>query len=191
MARHGQTEWTISRQHTSRTDLPLTEQGQREALALGERLAGLDLDEVLTSPFARAAETARLAGFAHAERDERLREWEYGDYEGRTTADIRSERPGWDLWRDGCPGGECAADVAARLAPLLDDLRTRAHTRVLLFAHGHSLRVLAATWLGLDPRVGALLALEPGSLSVLGSEHARAAIARWNVPARDRHSRRT
>lgn len=182
LARHGETAWTITRQHTGSTDIPLTERGERQARALGRLLAGIDFARVVSSPLARAAETARLAGFEAPERDERLREWDYGAYEGRTTADIVEKRPGWDLWRDGCPRGERAEDVADRLEPLLAGLRD-AGGRILLFGHGHTLRVLAATWVRLGPCAGAALQLGTASLSVLGEEHERPTVVRWNLTA--------
>jgi len=137
---------------------------------------------VLSSPLRRALETRRLAGLGdRAETDERLLEWDYGDYEGITTAEIRTERPDWFLWRDGCPGGESAADVGARVDPLVEALKAGEGT-VALFAHGHLLRVLSARWLGLPPQDGALFALSTATLSVLGFERETAVITRWNAP---------
>ena len=129
LGRHGETEWTIGRRHTGSTDVPLTDRGVEEAKRLGASFAGVEFGRVLSSPLSRALETARAAGL-EPQIDERLVEWDYGEYEGRTTAQIKQERPDWDLWRDGCPGGESAADVAARLSPLLDELRERDGDRV-------------------------------------------------------------
>jgi broad specificity phosphatase PhoE len=182
LARHGETAWTVSKQHTGRTDLPLTERGERNARALGERLKGLTFAHVFTSPLQRARRTCELAGFgAAADVDPDLVEWNYGDYEGRTTADIRKERPDWQLFRDGCPGGESVAQVGtradrvvARLRPLEGD--------TLLFSSGHFLRVMAARWLMLEPGAGRYFYLGTATLSVLGYEHGKAdsVIRLWN-----------
>lgn len=180
LARHGDTAWTVSRQHTSRTDLELNEDGVAAARALAGKLAGPGFDVVLSSPRRRARDTAVLAGF-EPELDDRLREFEYGDYEGRTTAEIQAERPGWDLWTDGCPGGETAAEVGARMDALIADLRARATTRALVFGHGHALRILTARWLALDPVEGRRFLLGPAGVGVIGSEHGRAAVSRWNL----------
>jgi broad specificity phosphatase PhoE len=151
LARHGETAWTISGQHTGRTDLPLTDRGARNAANLGERLRGLTFSRVLVSPLGRARRTCELAGFsAGAAVVPDLTEWDYGAYEGRRTADIRQERPGWYLFRDGCPGGESVADVSARADRVITRLR-KAGGHVLLFGHGHFFRVLAARWIGLSP----------------------------------------
>lgn len=152
-------------------------------------LDGQTFERVLTSPLIRARETAALAGFPAAAPDADLQEWDYGDYDGRTTADIRSERPGWTLWRDGCPNGETAADVGARVDAVVRRLRDSASANdpagdVLVFAHGHLLRVLAARWVGLSPEAGALLALDTASLSVLGWEREQAVVASWNRTTR-------
>jgi probable phosphoglycerate mutase len=167
--------------HTGRTDVPLTEAGRREAGLLREALTGRRFERVLTSPLGRAVETCRLAGLDElAECSEALLEWDYGEYEGATTDEIRNGRPGWLLWRDGCPGGETAADVGARVDPLIAELRApRGDT--ILFAHGHVLRVLAARWLGLGPEAGSLFALSTATLSVLGFEREIAVLRRWNV----------
>jgi broad specificity phosphatase PhoE len=186
LARHGETEWTITRRHTGRTDILLTERGERNARSLGERLAGLTFDGTLASPLRRARRTCELAGFGdHCAVDPDLLEWDYGAYEGRTTADIRAERPGWNLFRDGCPGGETADDVGARADRLIARLRGRGG-RILLFGHAHAFRVLAARWIGLDPRVAEHLMLSTASLSILGYEHGPddPAIRLWND---DRH----
>ena len=181
LTRHGETEWTLSRRHTGRTDLPLTARGEDLARTeLAPKLAGVSFDVVLTSPLRRARDTARLAGFADAEVDERLREMDYGDYEGRTTAEIRRERPGWDLWTDGCPGGETVEDLGARMDALLAQ-RAPPGLRLLAFGHGHALRVLAARRLGLPAREGRAFVLEPAGVAVLGSEHGRPAVRRWGV----------
>ena len=180
LARHGETAWTISRQHTGRTDLPLTAEGERQAREeLAPKLAGERFDLVLASPLRRARDTARLAGF-DARLDERLREFDYGDYEGRTTAEIHAERPGWDLWTDGAPGGERAEDVGARMDALIAD-HLPGVERALLFGHGHALRILAARWLGLPAREGRVLLLPPAGLGITGAEHGHPAIARWSI----------
>jgi broad specificity phosphatase PhoE len=185
LARHGETEWTLSRQHTGTTDIPLTERGREQARALAPSFEGIEFDLVLSSPMQRAGETARLVGLDPAA-DERLMEWNYGEYEGRTTADIQRERPGWDLWRDGCPGGEQAEDVARRLEPLLDKLRNTGERRVALFGHGHCFRVLAGSWLELGAMAGRALALGTASLSVMATEHGRPVIAHWNTTPLER-----
>jgi broad specificity phosphatase PhoE len=182
LARHGETEWSRGGKHTGRTDLSLTEEGRVQAELLGTSLAGIRFERVYTSPLSRAADTCRLAGLdGAAEVREELLEWDYGDYEGRTTPEIREERPGWLLWRDGCPGGEMAADVGARADRLLTELDEVEGT-VALFAHGHVLRVLAARWLGLGPESGALLRLDTATVSVLGWERELAVVRRWNMP---------
>jgi broad specificity phosphatase PhoE len=182
LARHGETAWTVSRQHTGRTDLPLTERGEGNARRLGGRLAGLAFARVFTSPLQRARRTCELAGFgAGAVPDADLAEWDYGEYEGKTTAQIRAERPGWDLFRDGCPGGEGAAEVGARADRVLARVRAVGGD-VLLFSSAHFLRVLAARWLGLDPAGGRFFLLGTAALSVLGYEHDRSepVIRLWN-----------
>jgi broad specificity phosphatase PhoE len=182
LVRHGETEWTLSGQHTGRTDIPLTEHGREQARRLAGRLAGRSFDLVFTSPLSRASETCRLAGFAsraHA-RDELL-EWDYGAYEGKRTIDIREAHPRWTLWADGVPEGEPAADVAARVDELLIELRA-ADGDSLLFGHGHVLRVLAARWLGLGPEAGRLFALDPATLSFLGYERETPVLLGWNQP---------
>ena len=180
LGRHGETEWTIGRRHTGSTDVPLTDRGVEEAKRLGASFAGVEFDLVLSSPLSRALETARAVGL-EPQVDERLVEWDYGEYEGRTTAQIKEERPDWELWRDGCPGGESAADVAARLKPLLDELRERDGGRVAIFGHGHCLRALAGNWVGLGPEGGRVLLLGTAALSVLGSEHGGPVVASWNL----------
>jgi broad specificity phosphatase PhoE len=178
--RHGETEWSRAGKHTGRTDIPLTERGREEAQALGVELREHRFALVLTSPLARASETCRLAGLgeAAAPRDE-LMEWDYGAYEGRTTIDIRRERPGWTLWRDGVPDGETAAQVGERVDRVIAELRAAAGD-ALVFAHGHVLRVLAARWLGLEPGAGRLFALDPATISVLAYERETPVIRMWN-----------
>ena len=187
LVRHGETEWSRAGKHTGRTDVPLTEAGRRQAQAVGIELQKRRFAAVWTSPLSRAADTCRLAGFGDVavERDE-LMEWDYGEYEGRTTAEIRGERPGWTLWRDGVPGGETIDEVAARVDRLLADAES-VPGDVLLFAHGHVLRVLAARWLGLEPAAGRLFALDPATLSVLGYERETRVVRQWNraVPGRE------
>jgi broad specificity phosphatase PhoE len=186
LIRHGETEWSRTKRHTGRTDIELTDEGRRQARAVRQGLhdQGLerrDFARVITSPLSRAAETCELAGLGdQAERSEALLEWDYGEYEGLTSVQIRQRRPGWVLWRDGCPGGESAAEVGDRVDPLVAQL-LQARGDVALFAHGHVLRVLTARWLGLRPGDGALFALDTGTLSTLGWEHATSVILRWNA----------
>jgi broad specificity phosphatase PhoE len=182
LARHGETAWSLSGQHTGRTDLPLTERGERNARALGQRLRGLDLAKVYTSPLQRAARTCELAGFGtSAEIDPDLVEWDYGQYEGCRTAEIHAERPDWQLFRDGCPGGESPGQIGARADRVVGRVRA-IKGDVLVFSSGHFLRVLAARWLGLDASGGRYLLLSTASLSALGYEHnlAAPAIQLWN-----------
>jgi probable phosphoglycerate mutase len=182
LARHGETEWSRDRRHTGRTDIPLTDNGRRQAAALRDVLAGRRFERVLSSPLSRALETCRLAGLGdEAEVTAELCEWHYGDYEGITTAEIRKRRPGWNLWRDGCPGGETAADVGRRVDRVIASLEG-VEGDVGVFAHGHVLRVLTARWLGLGPEAGALFKLDTGTLSGLGYERETRVITRWNVP---------
>jgi len=182
LARHGETAWSLSGQHTGRTDLPLTERGERNARRLGEQLRGLAFAKVLTSPLQRASRTCELAGFGTAaEVDRDLLEWDYGDYEGRTSAEIRAERPDWQLFRDGCPGGESPAQVGARADRVVSQVRSL-QGDVLLFSSGHFLRTLAARWLGLEPAAGRYFLLGTASLSALGYDHGASepAIRLWN-----------
>jgi len=182
LARHGDTTWSLSGQHTGLTDLPLTETGERDARRLGERLRGMTFAKVFTSPLQRAAHTCDLAGFgAVAEAGPDLVEWNYGDYEGRTSAQIKASRPDWQLFRDGCSGGESPMQVAARADRMIARVRA-IEGDVLLFSSGHILRMLAARWLGLEPSGGALLLLATASLSALGYEHVRTrpVILLWN-----------
>jgi len=171
LARHGETAWSLSGQHTGLTDLPLTERGERNAGSLGERLRGLTFARIFTSPLQRARRTCELAGFGdRAEIDSDLVEWNYGDFEGRTSADIHQERPGWHIFRDGCPGGETPAQVDARADRVVRRVRA-VQGDVLLFSSAHFLRVLAPRWLGLEPAAGRFLVLSTASLSALGYEH--------------------
>src|SRR5262249_39633790 len=182
LARHGETAWSLSGQHTGLTDLPLTERGERNARRLGERLRGLKFARAFTSPLQRAKRTCELAGFgATAKIDRDLLEWNYGEYEGRRTAEIHAERPDWQLFRDGCPGGESPAQVGARADRVVARLRA-VQGNVLLFSSGHFLRVLAARWLGLDAAAGRYLLLSTASLSALGYEHdaTQPVIRMWN-----------
>ncbi|MGH8899523.1 MAG: histidine phosphatase family protein [Egibacteraceae bacterium] len=178
LVRHGETAWSRSGRHTGRTDIPLTDEGRRQAKLLGPRLAGRTFALVLTSPLSRAAQTCALAGLTGTACDDLL-EWDYGDYEGRTTAAIRQTRPGWLLWTGGVPNGETAADVGRRADRVVERVRA-VDGDVALVAHGHVLRVLAARWLGLPPEAGCHLALSPATLSILGWEHEVPAILRWN-----------
>jgi broad specificity phosphatase PhoE len=180
LVRHGETEWSRLGRHTGRTDVPLTEAGRAEAVAVARKLAGHEFGLVLSSPLSRALETARLAGFAdRVETTDDLLEWDYGSDEGRTTAEIRDERPGWTIWRDGPKDGEAAAAVAVRVDRVI--VRSRAASGdVLLFAHGHVLRILAARWLDQPPAEGRLFALATATVSVLGWERESAVIERWN-----------
>ena len=182
LARHGETAWSLSGQHTGLTDLPLTEHGERNASRLRERLAGLRFAKVFTSPLQRASRTCQLAGFGDvAEVDRDLLEWNYGQYEGRRSAEILAGRPDWLLFRDGCPGGESPEDVAARADLVVERVRSIAGN-VLLFSSGHFLRVLAARWLGLSPLGGKYLLLSTASVSALSYEHnvAEPAVRLWN-----------
>jgi len=179
LARHGETAWSISGQHTGLTDLPLTARGERNARRLGERLKGLNFAKVFTSPLQRAARTCELAGFAKvAQVEEDLLEWNYGEYEGRRSAEIRAERPDWNLFRDGCPGGESVEQVGERANRVLCQIRAFQED-VLLFSSGHFLRVLAARWLGLEPAAGRFFLLSTASLSALSYEHTLSEPAIW------------
>jgi broad specificity phosphatase PhoE len=173
LARHGETEWSRTGQHTGRADIPLTPRGEADARRLGERLREQNFAAVQTSPLQRAARTCALAGFGRvATTDDDLLEWDYGHYEGRRAAEIRAERPEWQLFRDGCPGGESPADVARRCDRVIQRLRA-ANQDVLLFSSGHLLRMLAARWLGLEPAAGRLFFLDTASVSILGYDHTR------------------
>lgn len=182
IARHGETAWSLSGRHTGRTDLPLTATGEHNALLLRRRLAGRVFAAVFSNPALRARRTCELAGFAdRAQVDPDLAEWDYGDYEGLTTPQIRQMRPDWRLFRDGCPGGESVADIAARADRVVARLRA-IDADVLLFSSGHFSRVLAARWLGLDASAGRFFVLGTAGLSALGNEQARdnPAILLWN-----------
>ena len=182
LARHGETAWSLSGQHTGRTDLPLTEGGERNARALGARLRGLVFAKTFTSPLQRAVRTCELAGFGNgAELDPDLMEWDYGQYEGRRTAEILEERPDWQLFRDGCPGGETPAEIGARADRVVSRVRA-VHGDALLFSSGHILRVLAARWLGLEAAGGRSFVLGTAALCILGYEHnlGEPAIRLWN-----------
>jgi probable phosphoglycerate mutase len=182
LARHGETAWSLSGQHTGLTDLPLTARGEENARRLGKRLAGLTFAKVFTSPLQRARRTCELAGFgAVAEVDDNLVEWNYGAYEGRRTPEIHAERPDWQLFRDGCPGGESPAQIGARADKVVERVRAL-QAGVLLFSSGHFLRVLASRWLGLEPVAGKFLVLGTASLSLLGYESnlSQPAIRLWN-----------
>jgi probable phosphoglycerate mutase len=186
LARHGETAWSLSGQHTGKTDIPLTERGERNARSLGQRLKGLTFSLVLTSPLQRARRTCELAGFGAAARvDPDLVEWDYGDYEGKTSKEIRESRPGWYLFRDGCPGGETIEQVSARADRVVARLR-QADGDVLVFSSGHFLRFAAARWLGLPGADARYFFLSTASLSILGYEHARdePVVRLWND---DRH----
>ena len=171
VVRHSDTAWTDSRQHTGRTDIPLNERGEARARQLADRLKGMTFAKVFTSPLVRAAHTCELAGFgAHAEKDSDLMEWDYGRFEGKLTADIVKESPGWDLFRDGAPDGESPDGISKRADRFLAKFRQLGGD-ALLFAHGHISRVLAARWLELPASGGGLLFCAPGSIGVLGYEH--------------------
>jgi probable phosphoglycerate mutase len=185
LVRHGETEWSQSGKHTSRTDLPLLDVGRERAARLRPALAESSFSLVLCSPLRRARETCELAGLgASAELVDDLREWDYGEYEGLTTPQIRAANPDWVLWRDGCPGGETPAQVGARADRILARLRAvdAVEGDAIAFAHGHILRVVAARWIGLGVSGGARLRLSPGTISVLGHEHEYEVISRWNQP---------
>lgn len=188
LLRHGQTEWSLNGRHTGRTDVPLTAHGEACAAALAPALAGRDIQAVFTSPAERAQRTAELAGLTGAKPDPDLWEWDYGGYEGITTARIQQSRPGWYLWRDGViPGdaehpGETIEQVGERTDRVLSRVRPMlADGDVALVSHGHVLRVLTARWLGLDPSGGRLFRLDTGTISTLGDEHEEPVIATWNA----------
>ena len=184
LVRHGETEWSASGRHTGRTDVPLTDRGRREAERLGARLAKERVVLVLTSPLSRARETCELAGFgAVAEVTDDLLEWDYGEYDGRRTAEIRTERAGWTLWSGGVPGGETADEVARRADRVIDRVRGT-NGDVALFSHGHILRVIAARWLCQPPEAGRLYALSTAALSVAGWERETPVLELWNERCR-------
>jgi broad specificity phosphatase PhoE len=181
LVRHGETEWSRAGLHTGRSDIPLTEDGRRQAERLRDALGEWTFTRVLASPLSRALDTCRLAGFGdRVELSNAVLEWDYGDYEGLTTAQIRETRPGWNLWRDGCPGGETVAEVGARVEPVVTELKA-SQGDVAAFAHGHLLRVLATRWIELPPESGARLWLATATISVLGFERETAVIRRWNA----------
>ena len=181
LVRHGQTTWSAAGRHTSVTDLPLTDAGEKQAASLRPALASRAFALVLSSPRLRAVRTAAIAGLDVTAIDDDLAEWNYGSYEGITTEEIRDRDPDWDLWTDGCPGGESPAAVGARLDRVLDRARAAlAGGDVALVAHGHSLRVATARWLGLPPSDGALFLLDTATLSTLGFEHGREVLTGWN-----------
>jgi probable phosphoglycerate mutase len=179
LARHGETRWSRSGQHTSITDLPLTDEGQRQATALAGRLAGSDFDAILSSPAQRAVDTAKALRFDF-ETDERLVELNYGAYEGLTTVQVRGRHPAWDLWFDGCADGETVEDVAVRVDAVLQQLVEAGTRSALLIGHSHTFRVLAARYLGLEASAGRLFKLDTATLSELGEYHARPVVVRWN-----------
>jgi probable phosphoglycerate mutase len=179
LVRHGATEWSVSRQHTGRTDIPLIDEGRAQATRLRDQLGKWTFQRVLSSPLQRARETARLCGFDKPQIVDALREWDYGDYEGRTTGEIRDGVPGWTVWSAVCPNGETPEAVGARADEVIELLQDTAGS-VALFSHGHFLRVLTARWLGLRPVDGRLFALDTGTVSVLGHERETRVIQRWN-----------
>jgi broad specificity phosphatase PhoE len=180
--RHGTTEWSESGRHTGRTDLPLTTEGEAEARRLGDLLAGRPFALVLVSPLARARRTCELAGYGgRAETTADLIEFDYGDYEGLTTEQIRTTAPGWTIWTGSCPGGESLEQVAARADRVVERIRALPAGDVALFAHGHILRVLAARWCDLDPAEGRCFSLDTARLSVLGWEHEYPTLRQWNA----------
>lgn len=182
LVRHGETAWSRRGQHTSITDLPLTEGGAAAARTLASPLGGIDFAGILTSPRRRARQTAELAGFSAAEVDDDLAEWAYGDYEGMTTPEIHDLDPGWTIWTHPCPGGETAAEVTERLDRVVARVRAAEGT-TLVFAHGHSLRALAARWLGLPVSEGRLFVLDTSTVSTLGVDRGTPVVRRWNVAA--------
>lgn len=172
LARHGETQWALDGKHTSRTDISLTERGEKNARQLGERLLGLSFAAVYTSPLVRARRTCELSGFNSAIVDDGLHEWQYGDYEGRKTKEIRAERPDWSIFKHGCPGGESPAEVAARADGVIERLRQESGN-VLVFSHAHFLRIFAVRWLGFPPAAAKGFRLSTASLSIVGYEHER------------------
>ncbi|MDW5264339.1 MULTISPECIES: histidine phosphatase family protein [Acidobacteriaceae] len=181
LIRHGETEWSLNRKHTSRTDVGLTEHGRQRALELRNYLAGTEFTAVFSSPMKRALETCAIAGFGEvAKVDEGLMEWDYGVHEGRTTEEIRAETPGWSVWKDEIAGGETAEEVGVRADGVIARALAAGGGRVALFAHAHILRVLAARWVGLEARDGRLFVLGTGSVSVLGWERETRVIEAWN-----------
>ena len=180
LVRHGETEWGKSGRHTSITDLPLTEEGEAAAVKVSQALACIAFVKVLTSPRQRAWRTAELAGFPDASVDDDLAEWAYGEYEGKTTSEIRRADPDWTIWSHACPGGETADQVAERLDRVVARARA-ANGKTLVFGHGHALRALAARWLGLEASEGRLLVLDTATISVLGIDRGASVVRHWNV----------
>ncbi|MDR5753271.1 MULTISPECIES: histidine phosphatase family protein [unclassified Caballeronia] len=181
LIRHGETQWSLSRQHTGRTDIPLTERGREQARLLAASLAQARFDRTLTSPMARAIETCRLAGLGeNAEVEPELREWDYGIYEGRTTAEIREKEPGWSIWDSPIPEGESIGEIEARARKLVERLAAT-RGRIALFSHAHFLRILAGCWIGDSASLGAHLLLDTATISILGFERETRAIRQWNV----------
>jgi probable phosphoglycerate mutase len=181
LIRHGETAWSLSGAHTGRSDIPLTPAGEEKAKGIAAKLAGRHFALVLSSPMQRARRTCEIAGFgSHAQIEPDLLEWDYGSYEGRTTAEIRRDRPDWELFRDGVPGGETIEQVAVRAQRVIARA-LKAEGDVALFAHGHILRILTACWLGLPPNDAKLFMLETAGVSTLGYEHEYHVIARWNL----------
>jgi probable phosphoglycerate mutase len=180
LVRHAETEWSLNGRHTGRTDIPLTEHGREVALALRGRLSVWRFELVLVSPSVRARETCELCGLdSRAQVSADLLEWDYGDYEGLTTPEIRERQPDWSLWRDGCPGGESTADVGARADRVIAEIAA-SDGGVAVFSHGHMLRVLGARWIALGPESGARLGLSTAAICVLGHERQTSVLARWN-----------
>jgi broad specificity phosphatase PhoE len=180
LIRHAETEWSRAGRHTGRSDIPLTEHGRSTAGQLRARLAGLDFQRVLCSPLTRSRETCSLSGFgALAVECPDLLEWDYGEYEGLTSAEIKQQRPDWNLWRDGCPGGEAPGDVGARADRVLAELYGSSATTAI-FSHGHMLRVLGARWIGLQAAHGGNLGLATGAICLLAHEHQAPILSRWN-----------
>lgn len=190
LIRHGETAWTISKQHTGRNDIPMTEAGEKHTLGLKEILNGKSFQHVLVSPLRRAKDTCRLAGYSKMARiTPDIVEWDYGDYEGRTPEEIRCEIPDWTIWNDGCPGGETLDQVAARAQKIIRELKA-VKGDVALFSHGHFLRILAVCWLELPPTAARLLMLDTSSVSILARENGRSMIKWWNVTVHNHFNER-
>lgn len=187
LVRHGETEWSKSGQHTGHTDIELTKRGQEQAAALREPLSQLSFDAVYSSPLQRARKTAELAGFSEVGLHDDLMEWDYGQLEGRTSKDIQRDYPDWRIWTGEVPGGESAEQVVARLQRFIAEVRSSEHQKVLVFAHGHSLRVLTLAWLDLPITAGELFEIDTATLSVLDEDENGPKVLRWNCPmgARD------
>jgi broad specificity phosphatase PhoE len=181
LVRHGQTGWALAGKHTGRTDIPLTEEGRRQADVLREPLSKIDFDAVFTSPLLRARDTASLAGFPNAVALDDLAELDYGQYEGKTISEIRQVAPGWTVWTGPCPGGELLQDAAERAQRVIERA-CQYQGKVLLVSHGHFLRILTAVWLQIDPSKGGQFMLDTATLSILSHEHSAPAVKRWNAP---------